>query len=84
MGLIKELANVLGLLVVVLVLIGYMNNVYGTKHDVKLLNNMIIENRSDIDKDKENISIQSKILCGMAIDLSLTTAKEECSKLIRY
>lgn len=79
---IKELTGLIGLIIVMLVLIGHLNNTFATKLAQGESSKLIQENKKEIKIIKTKSRNNGSILCGMAIDLKLPTAKKACKDAI--
>lgn len=75
MTIIKDISAFLTLAVTVTVLVAHLNSTYAKKEDVQ-------RNSQDIIKLKKKSKSNGAILCGIAIDLKLPTAKKECNTII--
>ena len=75
MKIIKDISQFLALAVTVTILVGHLNSTYAKKEDVQ-------RNSEDIAKLKRKSRSNGSILCGIAIDLKLPTARKECNTII--
>lgn len=82
MDLVKKATSLVGLLVATFALMEHFDKNYASKEQYLTTRKRIIQNEKDISMLKKKSKITGSILCGMAIDMELPTAKEECDKII--
>ena len=82
MQLIKEATGLIGLVAVLLALLGHMNSTFATKESYLLSEGRIDANKYKIEALNKKQRKNGSILCGIAIDLKLPTARKECHNII--
>lgn len=89
MNFVKEFQNLIALITtlgalvaLIFTQISYSDKVYAKVESVQENRKSIQRNEDEINKMKNRQKKIDAILCGMAIDLSLPTAKAECKRLI--
>lgn len=92
----EVMASFLGLIGLVVTLIGHMNDTYTKNDKFEALEEIVYKNaelralEKRVKKNEESItSLEEKnkglgaIMCGIAIDLKLPTARKECNNIIQ-
>ena len=79
---IRDISAVLGLVGVIVTLIGYANSTYATKESLTNSNSRISSNAKAITAENNRAKRIGTIVCGIAIDLKLPTARKECNDIM--
>ena len=79
----EVMASFLGLIGLVVTLIGHMNDTYTKNDKFEALEERVKKNEESIISLEEKNKGLGAIMCGIAIDLKLPTARKECNNIIQ-